>query len=71
MTLNECGAAYQRFTSLFSAEARQLRERKVRKIATQSRRAEEWFIDERFVKSAQARDEFIRDLLRFDFKDPS
>lgn len=59
----------ENYSSLFAAELKRKRGGRVRKMALQPLEKQEWYIDEKLVKSEGAKIDLLNELARFDMKD--
>ncbi|RNE99559.1 hypothetical protein TraAM80_08170 [Trypanosoma rangeli] len=59
----------QNYRSLFTEELKTHRKRRLRKMALQSLEKQEWYIDEKLVKSEGAKIDLLNELSRFDLQD--
>ncbi|KAH9578393.1 hypothetical protein LSM04_006227 [Trypanosoma melophagium] len=67
--LQTIGRNLQNYRNLFAAELKEKRSGRLRKIALQPLEKQEWYIDEKLVKSESAKVDLINELLRFDMQD--
>ncbi|CCW60477.1 unnamed protein product [Phytomonas sp. EM1] len=61
--------AVDRFRSVFSEELRTKRSSKLQKLAFSPLEQQEWYIDEKLVRSEASKVEFMNELTRWNFKD--
>ncbi|RNF05820.1 uncharacterized protein Tco025E_07713 [Trypanosoma conorhini] len=59
----------QNYRSIFTGELKTRRRRRLRKMALQSVEKQEWYIDEKLVKSEGAKIDLLNELSRFDLQD--
>ncbi|EKF32780.1 hypothetical protein MOQ_003365 [Trypanosoma cruzi marinkellei] len=59
----------QNYRSLFTGELKMRRKNRLRKMALQSLENQEWYIDEKLVKSEGAKIDLLNELSRFDLQD--